>query len=184
MSRAQQTSERIVVVGGGFAGLSAAVRLTQAGLPVTVLEQSQLGFAASTRNQGWLHSGAWFALRHPLLARQCYDSLLQTLAFAPQCVEPHYGSMIYLSPTDEDEPNDWVNAWEKVGIPYELLRREELVRALPTLRSARDCGCRTGPFDRIHCSLSSRLPPGIPARKFAHRHPPQSYWSMTAKSLA
>ena len=68
MSKLSSTSERIVIVGGGFAGLSAAARLAQAGLPVTVLEASKLGYAASTVNQGWLHSGAWFARTHPELA--------------------------------------------------------------------------------------------------------------------
>ncbi len=55
---AQHTSARIVIVGGGIAGLSTAVRLTQAGFPITVLEASRMGGGASTRNQGWLHSGA------------------------------------------------------------------------------------------------------------------------------
>ena len=55
------TSSRIVIVGGGISGLSIAARLAQAGMPVTLLEASHLGFGASTRNQGWLFSGAWFA---------------------------------------------------------------------------------------------------------------------------
>jgi glycine/D-amino acid oxidase-like deaminating enzyme len=132
MSRAQHSSERIVVIGGGFAGLSAAVRLAQAGLPVTVMEQSQLGFAASTRNQGWLHSGAWFAPRHPELARLCYESLMLTLGFSPECVEPRYASMIYLN-REEQEPDAWTSVWDRVGIPYQVLDGEQLANALPTL---------------------------------------------------
>ena len=54
---------RVIVVGGGFAGLSIAARLSQTGLPVTLLEATQLGFESSTRNQGWLHSGALHAAR-------------------------------------------------------------------------------------------------------------------------
>jgi glycine/D-amino acid oxidase-like deaminating enzyme len=45
-------SQRIVIVGGGVAGLAIAARLAQAGLPVTVLEASRLGQGATTRNQG------------------------------------------------------------------------------------------------------------------------------------
>ncbi len=71
MNTQRATAQRIVIVGGGIAGLSAAVRLAQAGLPVTVLESSQLGGAASTRNQGWLHSGGLFALDFPDYARTC-----------------------------------------------------------------------------------------------------------------
>ncbi|MFG0334623.1 MAG: FAD-dependent oxidoreductase, partial [Maioricimonas sp. JB049] len=61
MTRGAETSQRVVVVGGGFAGLSIAARLAQSALPVTLLEGAELGFEASTRNQGWLHSGGIFA---------------------------------------------------------------------------------------------------------------------------
>ena len=58
MTRNKHTARRIVIVGGGVSGLSIAVRLSQSGLPVMVLESSSLGQAASTKNQGWLYSGA------------------------------------------------------------------------------------------------------------------------------
>ncbi len=133
MARPTHSSERIVIVGGGFAGLSAAVRLAQAGLPVTVLEQSKLGYAASSRNQGWLHSGAWFARAHPNLARMCYESLLQTLRFCPECIEPHYGSMVYFSTSSETGLGEWTQAFDQSGIPYDNLSRADLEKALPTV---------------------------------------------------
>lgn len=133
MTHQPESTERIVIVGGGFAGLSAAVRLAQAGLPVTVLEKSMLGDGASTRNQGWLHSGAWFARSHPDLARQCYTSLQRTLAFCPDSVEADYDSMIYFSSEQEVGLSGWMQAWDQVGIPYKGLSRDELLRALPTV---------------------------------------------------
>jgi len=54
MATSSHHANRVVIVGGGVAGLSIAVRLAQSGLPVTVLEASKLGHEASTRNQGWL----------------------------------------------------------------------------------------------------------------------------------
>ena len=51
MSSGATTSRRIVIVGGGIAGLASAMRLSQAGFPVTLFEASELGSAASTRNQ-------------------------------------------------------------------------------------------------------------------------------------
>lgn len=42
----------VVVVGGGFAGLSAAIELTDRGLQVVVLEAERFGFGASGRNGG------------------------------------------------------------------------------------------------------------------------------------
>ena len=50
---AEDKSPRVVIVGGGFAGLSVAARLAQSGLLVTLLESARLGFHASMRNQGW-----------------------------------------------------------------------------------------------------------------------------------
>ena len=83
------TSHRVVVVGGGFAGLSAAARLSQCGLPVTLCEQTaHAGFGASTRNQGWLYSGGWFAPRQRELAQLCRESLERTIRFCPDCLEP------------------------------------------------------------------------------------------------
>lgn len=125
------TARRIVIVGGGVAGLSAAVRLAQAGLPVTLLEANQLGFEASTRNQGWLHSGAWFARDDARLARLCHDSLQQTAAFAPEAIEPDFGSMLYVFSRLDAPPRDWTNAWTEAGIPHVLLSRDEAERRLP-----------------------------------------------------
>ncbi len=133
MPRPSHSSERIVIVGGGFAGLSAAARLAQAGLPVTVIESSKLGYAASTQNQGWLYSGAWFAKTDPTLAELCYNSLLQTLSFCPDCVEPGVGSMIYCSLENSTSEEDWVRAWEKAGIPSQPLLVGELNWDLPQM---------------------------------------------------
>jgi len=42
----------VAVVGGGFTGLSAALHLAEAGVPVTLLEQAGIGWGASGRNNG------------------------------------------------------------------------------------------------------------------------------------
>lgn len=133
MSHLSSSSERIVIVGGGFAGLSAAVRLAQAGLPVTVLEASKLGFAASTRNQGWLHSGAWFAQTHPDLAQMCHESLQQTIEFCPDCIEQGFESMVYLSLDDQTDQDVWTKAWEHAGIPWEPLPEREPAGVSPQM---------------------------------------------------
>jgi glycine/D-amino acid oxidase-like deaminating enzyme len=131
------TSTRIVIVGGGISGLSIAVRLAQAGLPVTVLEASQLGFGASTRNQGWLVSGGWFAPRQRDLARLCHESLEQTLRFCPDCPEPDCGSMVYMTENPATDNTAWTSAWSDVGIPYEQLTADALFRRFPELAISR-----------------------------------------------
>ncbi|WP_229999948.1 NAD(P)/FAD-dependent oxidoreductase, partial [Pseudomonas carnis] len=47
-------SADVIVIGGGFAGLSTALELTALGAKVVVLEQAFAGFGASGRNAGYL----------------------------------------------------------------------------------------------------------------------------------
>src|SRR5271166_2142937 len=48
---------RVAIVGGGYAGLSAALELAKHGIEAVVLEANALGFGASTRNGGAVSGG-------------------------------------------------------------------------------------------------------------------------------
>jgi glycine/D-amino acid oxidase-like deaminating enzyme len=48
---------RVAIVGGGYAGLSAALELAKHGVDAVVLEAKELGFGASTRNGGAVSGG-------------------------------------------------------------------------------------------------------------------------------
>jgi glycine/D-amino acid oxidase-like deaminating enzyme len=48
---------RVAIVGGGYAGLSAALELSKQGIEAVVLEAGPLGFGASTRNGGAVSGG-------------------------------------------------------------------------------------------------------------------------------
>ena len=121
-----RTAQRVVVIGGGVAGLSVAARLAQAGVPVTLLEASRLGLAASTRNQGWLYSGAWFALEQPELARMCFESLDVTRRFCPDCLDDRHEGMAFLISKPDTLATTWTQAWTGVGIPFEEIPRSKL----------------------------------------------------------
>lgn len=59
----------IVIIGGGYTGLSAALHLAKAGKRVAVLEANRVGWGASGRNGGQIHSGQrqepeWFEARY------------------------------------------------------------------------------------------------------------------------
>jgi glycine/D-amino acid oxidase-like deaminating enzyme len=81
----------VVIMGAGAAGLWAALRLTQAGVRVLVLHAPHKDGYSSTRNQGWLHSGALYAtFRAPGVTRECIAGSRLILDFA----ERHDRSLI------------------------------------------------------------------------------------------
>lgn len=47
----------VAIIGGGYTGLSAALHLAEAGIDAVVLEAERVGWGASGRNGGQLHSG-------------------------------------------------------------------------------------------------------------------------------
>ncbi|WP_371811351.1 NAD(P)/FAD-dependent oxidoreductase [Stappia sp. 28M-7] len=47
----------VAIIGGGFTGLNAAITLAEAGRSVVLIEQNRIGWGASGRNGGQLHSG-------------------------------------------------------------------------------------------------------------------------------
>ena len=70
----------VCVVGGGFAGLSAALELAARGFDVVLLEAQRLGWGASGRNGGQVMAGFGAAGEHaidkqlpPAMARQAWD---------------------------------------------------------------------------------------------------------------
>ena len=55
-----EASADVIVIGGGFTGLSAALHLAQRGAAVTVLEGHEVGWGASGRNGGQVNPGLKF----------------------------------------------------------------------------------------------------------------------------
>jgi glycine/D-amino acid oxidase-like deaminating enzyme len=49
----------VLIVGGGFTGLSCALHLAQQGVTVTLLEAKNFGFGGSGRNAGLVNAGVW-----------------------------------------------------------------------------------------------------------------------------
>ncbi|MBB4091538.1 NAD(P)/FAD-dependent oxidoreductase [Brucella pecoris] len=67
----------VVVIGGGLAGLSAALQMSQAGKKVVVLEAESIGFGASGRNGGFVSPG--FATGGDAIAARTGDTVARTL---------------------------------------------------------------------------------------------------------
>ncbi|MBV8800624.1 MAG: FAD-binding oxidoreductase [Alphaproteobacteria bacterium] len=61
---AGQITADVCVIGGGFTGLSAALHLANAGARVVLLEGETIGFGASGRNGGQIHTGLRQSQQH------------------------------------------------------------------------------------------------------------------------
>lgn len=55
----QNINADVVVIGGGFTGISAALHMAQEGVNVVVLEANTIGFGGSGRNVGLVNAGLW-----------------------------------------------------------------------------------------------------------------------------
>lgn len=130
-----QCADEVVVIGGGVSGLSVAAVLARNEIPVTLLEASTPGAEASTRNQGWLYSGALFARRQPKLARMCLDSYRKTIEFCPECLEPGHTGMTFAITRPETDRDSWTDAWGQAGIPFENMSTTQLRRSIPGLET-------------------------------------------------
>jgi glycine/D-amino acid oxidase-like deaminating enzyme len=78
----------IVIVGGGYTGLSAALHLAEEGADVVLLEAVEIGFGGAGRNVGLVNAGMWIMPNalNALLGRTYGERLLQLLGDAPKLV--------------------------------------------------------------------------------------------------
>ncbi|MFC4625861.1 NAD(P)/FAD-dependent oxidoreductase [Daeguia caeni] len=78
----------VVVVGGGFTGLSTALHLAEKGVNVIVLEGVEIGFGGSGRNVGLVNAGMWVMPDDlpGVLGTKYGDRLLDVLGNAPRLV--------------------------------------------------------------------------------------------------
>jgi glycine/D-amino acid oxidase-like deaminating enzyme len=63
----ESLSADVLVVGGGYTGLSSALHLAEQGVDVILLEARSIGFGGSGRNAGLVNAGVWRNPRHVAL---------------------------------------------------------------------------------------------------------------------
>ncbi|TDE39742.1 NAD(P)/FAD-dependent oxidoreductase [Antarcticimicrobium sediminis] len=78
----------LVVIGGGFTGVSAALHAAQAGAEVRLLEAKEIGHGGSGRNVGLVNAGLWLppADIRAQMGQAAGDRLTAALAGAPDLV--------------------------------------------------------------------------------------------------
>jgi len=128
----------VAIIGAGFTGLSAAIHLREAGIPVTVVEAMEPGWGASGRNNGQViptlsrHDPAAIIARHGAAGERFVRLLRDSATTLFDLMRPH-------DIAAEAEQTGWVQPvhspgrmrvaerrvreWEAHGAPVELLDR-------------------------------------------------------------
>lgn len=135
----------VVVVGAGFTGLAAALRLAEGGAAVAVLEAHGIGYGASGRNAGLVNAGLWLSPDEIVkrLGSEYGERLMGALGNAPErvfeLIEKHdiscelgrAGTLHCAhSPAGFEELRQRAEQWQSRGAPVELLDRDAAARRI------------------------------------------------------
>lgn len=130
----------VVVVGGGFTGLSTALHLAERGIRVSVLEGKEIGFGGAGRNVGLINGGMWVMPKElPDVLGPVYgERLLSLLGNAPflvrELIEKHQiecelekNGTLHCAVGDKGlaEIRERCAQWAARGAPVRLLDAEE-----------------------------------------------------------
>lgn len=130
----------VVVVGGGYTGLSTALHLAEAGRDVVVLEAAQIGHGGSGRNVGLINAGMWVQPEElPNALGAVYgERLLHLLGDGPKlvmeiidkhgiaCELQRNGTLhCAVGAPGVAEITERARQWQKLGAPVELLNAAE-----------------------------------------------------------
>ncbi|MCZ3376033.1 NAD(P)/FAD-dependent oxidoreductase [Rhizobium sp. AG207R] len=133
----------VVVVGGGYTGLSTALHLAEAGTSVVLLEANEIGFGGAGRNVGLINAGMW-VMPDDLpgeLGAVHGERLLDLLGNGPKlvmelidkhgiaCELERNGTLhCAVGPEGLKEIEERARQWEKRGAPVTVLDSRETER--------------------------------------------------------
>ncbi len=135
----------VAVVGCGYTGLSAALRLAEAGARVVALEAVEVGFGGAGRNVGLVNAGMWVMPREfpKVLGEDYGERALDFLGSAPSAVwqtietygiacDPVHNGTLHcaVGASGLAELRERAEQWGERGAPVTLLSREETAKRI------------------------------------------------------
>ena len=143
----ESTRADVVVIGGGFCGLSTALHLAESGVKVVLLEAREIGFGASGRNGGQVIPGLKFD-PNELISKFGVEDGERIINFAAQTADvvfdliaKHHLNVPYarkgwIQGSHNDQALEVaasrVQQWSERGAPVRLLNRHEVANILGT----------------------------------------------------
>lgn len=138
-------SADVVIVGGGYTGLSAALHLAEAGVSVVLLEAVEIGFGGAGRNVGLINAGMWVMPDNfpkelgPVYGERLLDLLGNGPHFVREMIEKHgiaceletSGTLHCAIGTEGlKELEERAGQWQRRGAPVTLLDAAETERRI------------------------------------------------------
>ena len=130
----------IVIVGGGYTGLSAALHLAEKGVDTTLLEAEQIGFGGAGRNVGLVNAGLWLMPDDvvKILGQEYGERVIKELGNSPdlvfdlikkheiECEATRKGTLHCAHSLGGYKAlRQRESQWQKLGAPVRLLSKEE-----------------------------------------------------------
>jgi glycine/D-amino acid oxidase-like deaminating enzyme len=143
------TDDPVVVVGGGVMGLLTAFELAKQDVPVVLVDEPQLGGYSSTRNQGWLQGGAYYAVRNdPVAALACKEGYERLWLDVPELISSEIPCQLLFE--SEEERDLAVSRCSDLAIACDPLSDAEMKKVVETNPLLRASPLRYGATSADH----------------------------------
>ncbi|HEX9091768.1 MAG TPA: FAD-dependent oxidoreductase, partial [Anaerolineales bacterium] len=125
----------VLVIGGGATGTGILRDLAQRGFACLLVERRDLAYGTTGRYHGLLHSGARYAVKDPLAARECIEENQILRRIMPQCIEDTGGFFVLTAQDDPAYVPLFLNGCKQAGIPAEDVDLAQMLKQEPLLDS-------------------------------------------------
>lgn len=119
-----------IIIGAGIAGLLTAIRLSQKGQRVLVVEKNKIGSGSTSSNHGMIHSGALFVSQHGHIVKNCQEAQGLFMGLVSQAELPTDDS-IYIG--TEKQLDKFVKLLKKHNLDWKSVSTNDVTEVNPAV---------------------------------------------------